>query len=142
MSVVTVIHRSGSPLSARHHSFSQASTSLSFGAHRPGRATAALRLTRRGRLVFIGLPLMLLAAGMMMLAVFLNAPAQASSSVSDLGVTATVPVTVQSGQSLWSIAAAVVPERDTRDVIADIVQLNNLSAADVHPGQELFVPAN
>jgi LysM repeat protein len=49
-------------------------------------------------------------------------------------------VTVQSGESLWGIAAEVAPERDPRDVIADIVQINNLNAGTVLPGQQLFVP--
>jgi hypothetical protein len=47
---------------------------------------------------------------------------------------------VQPGQSLWAIAATVAPERDARDVVADIVQLNNLSAGAVFPGQQLYVP--
>ena len=50
-------------------------------------------------------------------------------------------VTVQPGDSLWAIAGAVAPERDPRDVVADIVQLNNLDAARVIPGQQLFVPS-
>jgi hypothetical protein len=52
-----------------------------------------------------------------------------------------VSVTVQPGESLWTIAGTVAPERDPRDVIADIVQLKNLDAARVLPGQELFVPS-
>ena len=101
---------------------------------------APLRLTRRGRFVFFGLPLILLAALVLSLAGFLNAPAKAADSASDLALTRTVSVTVQSGESLWGIAAEVAPERDPRDVIADIVQLNNLNAGTVLPGQQLFVP--
>ncbi|WP_082979001.1 LysM peptidoglycan-binding domain-containing protein [Arthrobacter sp. B6] len=99
-----------------------------------------LRLTRRGRVVLIGIPLVLLAAVLFLLAGFLNAPAKAADSVADLAVTPTVSVTVQAGESLWGIAAAVAPDRDARDVIADIVQLNNLTAGTVLPGQQLFVP--
>lgn len=100
-----------------------------------------LRLTRRGRIVLIGLPLFLLVAILMSLAGFLNAPAKAADSAADLSATPTVSVTVQSGESLWAIATAVAPERDPRDVIADIVQLNNLDAGRVMPGQQLFVPS-
>ncbi|MET4590252.1 LysM peptidoglycan-binding domain-containing protein [Arthrobacter sp. 754] len=100
-----------------------------------------LRLTRRGRIVLIGIPLVILAAVLLSLAGFLNAPAKAADSAADLSVTPTVSVTVQAGQSLWAIAGAVAPERDPRDVIADIVQLNNLPAGGVVPGQQLFVPA-
>ena len=100
-----------------------------------------LRLTRRGRIVLIGIPLVLLAALLLSLAGFFNSPAKASDSAADLEVTSAVSVTVQPGQSLWGIAATVAPERDARDVVADIVQLNNLSAGTVFPGQQLFVPA-
>jgi hypothetical protein len=102
---------------------------------------APLRLTRRGRLVFFIGPLILLAALLLSLSGFLNAPAKASESVSELSLTPTVTVTVQPGESLWAIAGAVAPERDPRDVVAEMVQLNNLDGARVRPGQTLFVPA-
>lgn len=102
---------------------------------------APLRLTRRGRFVFFGLPLILLAALVLSLAGFLNSPAKAADSAAELSVTPTVTVTVQPGESLWAIAGAVAPERDPRDVVADIVQLNNLGAARVIPGQQLYVPS-
>lgn len=101
---------------------------------------APLRLTRRGRFVFFGVPLILLAALILSLSGFLNAPAKASESAAELSVTPTVSVTVQPGESLWAIAGTVSPERDPRDVVADIVQINNLDAARVLPGQTLFVP--
>jgi LysM repeat protein len=109
-------------------------------AHSRRESLPPLRLTRRGRVVLIGIPLVLLAALLFFLAGFLNAPAKAADSAADLAVTPTVSVTVQSGASLWGIAAEVAPERDPRDVIADIVQLNNLNAGTVLPGQQLFVP--
>ena len=102
---------------------------------------APLRLTRRGRFVFFGVPLILLAALILSFSGFLNAPAKASDSAAELSLTPTVSVTVQPGESLWAIAGSVAPERDPRDVVADIVQLNNLDAARVLPGQTLFVPA-
>ncbi|WP_251041802.1 LysM peptidoglycan-binding domain-containing protein [Arthrobacter sp. ISL-30] len=103
---------------------------------RPGR----LRLTRRGRLVFSCIPLMLLAVLVLSLSGFLNAPAKAADSIQDLERTPAVSVTVQPGESLWGIAAATAPDRDPRDVIAEIVELNNLSGGRVVPGQQLFVP--
>ena len=107
----------------------------------PRNQEAPLRLTRRGRFVFIGVPLILLAALIFSFSGFLNAPAKAAESAAELSLTPTVTVTVQPGESLWAIAEAVAPERDPRDVVADIVQLNNLDAARVRPGQTLFVPA-
>jgi hypothetical protein len=103
---------------------------------------APLKLTRRGRFVFIGVPLILLAALVLSFSGFLNAPAKAADSAADLSLTPTVTVTVQPGESLWAIAEAVAPERDPRDVVADIIQLNNLEAARVVPGQALFIPSN
>lgn len=107
----------------------------------PAAKQAPLRLTRRGRFVFFGVPLILLAALILSLAGFLNAPAKAADSSGQLAVTPTVTVTVQPGESLWTIAGSVAPERDPRDVVADIVQLNNLGAARVLPGQQLYIPA-
>ena len=108
----------------------------------PGSAgrRAPLRLTRRGKIVLIWIPLMLLTALLLSLAGFFNSPAKASDAAGDLAVTPTVTVTVQPGESLWAIAGTVAPERDARDVVADIVQLNNLPAGTVLPGQQLYVP--
>lgn len=100
-----------------------------------------LRLTRRGRFVFIGVPLILVAALILTLSGFLNAPAKAAESAAGLSLTPTVTVTVQPGESLWAIAESVAPERDPRDVVTDIIQLNNLEAARVVPGQALFIPS-
>jgi hypothetical protein len=105
------------------------------------RTLPPLRLTRRGRIVLIGLPLVLLTALLISLSGFLNSPAKAADSASELSATPTISVTVQAGESLWGIAGTVAPERDPRDVVADIVQLNNLDGARVMPGQRLFVPS-
>jgi Tfp pilus assembly protein FimV len=106
----------------------------------PKQSLPPLRLTRRGRVVLIGIPLVLLAAILLSLAGFLTSPAKAADYADGLSVTPTITVTVQPGQSLWAIAGAAAPRRDARDVIADIVQLNNLTGGGVLPGQQLFVP--
>ena len=49
-------------------------------------------------------------------------------------------VTVEAGQSLWTIAESIAPGADPRDVIASIVELNRLSSVDVVPGQLLAIP--
>ncbi|MDN5559392.1 MAG: LysM peptidoglycan-binding domain-containing protein [Ruaniaceae bacterium] len=50
-------------------------------------------------------------------------------------------VVVESGQSLWSIAAtAAAPGQDVRDVVAEIVSLNGLTDSGIAAGQELSVP--
>src|SRR5919107_1713464 len=78
-----------------------------------------LRLTRRGRIVLIGLPLVLLAALLISLGGLLNSPAKAADTANGLSVTETVTVTVQPGESLWAIAVSAAPNRDARDTIAD-----------------------
>lgn len=105
-----------------------------------GRPAAAprLRLTRRGRLVLVAFPAfvvsVLLLAG---LAGFLS-PARAGDSAP--AVTSSIQVTVQQGQSLWSVAEQYAPDRDPRVVIGEIVELNGLDSARVLPGQQLLVP--
>lgn len=98
-----------------------------------------LRLTRRGRVVFTSLaavPLVTVA-----LVVALNGGIAAAESTT-VGRVATAfdYVTIQSGQSLWQLAETLAPESDPRDVIAEIVHLNQLPSDSVQPGQRLALP--
>ena len=100
-------------------------------------ATSRLRLTRRGRVVFTGLtslPLVLAAVALSLNGGGAIATADASAARFDY-------VTVGAGESLWSLAESIAPAADPREVIADILSLNQLTAADVHPGVTLAVPA-
>ncbi|MBA2773462.1 MAG: sortase [Nocardioidaceae bacterium] len=50
-------------------------------------------------------------------------------------------VTVEAGQSLWQIAAAVAPGKESAAIVAKIVRLNSLDAPDsIEVGQRLIVP--
>ncbi|MBO0908366.1 LysM peptidoglycan-binding domain-containing protein [Arthrobacter sunyaminii] len=100
--------------------------------------TNSLHLTRRGRLVFIGLPLMLAAAAALIVLGFFTAPAMASSGGPD--VTRTVQVSVAAGESLWGLAQEFAPERDPRDVMEDIMELNNLTESRLIVGAQLYIP--
>jgi LysM repeat protein len=51
-------------------------------------------------------------------------------------------VTVASGETLWQIAEKLAPSADPRDVIAELVRLNQLTTPDVFAGQELAIPAH
>lgn len=103
----------------------------------PGNTTH-LRLTRRGRNVLVGLVSIPLVAGALMFA--LNA--ENSAAAAGAGNHASFEyVTVQSGQSLWSIAEKVAPNADPRDVIASIVSLNQITSGVVSPGERLAIPA-
>lgn len=95
-----------------------------------------LRITRRGRAVLataIALPLVLGTAAAM-----LNgggAVATDTASTAEFSY-----VEVEAGDSLWSLAEAVAPQADPRDVISAIVRLNGLPSADVQPGERLAIP--
>lgn len=96
-----------------------------------------LRLTRRGRVVFGALGTLLL-AGALALAALLGAPqAQASSDAGgeDFGYVIVTP-----GASLWSVATEIDPASDPRDLVAEIVRLNQLEDSGVEAGQPLAVP--
>ncbi len=49
-------------------------------------------------------------------------------------------VTVQSGDSLWSLADVYAPNQDPRDWIAEVVLLNALTSVDLAPGQQIALP--
>lgn len=103
----------------------------------PVAAQPRLRLTRRGRAVFgtlLAAPLAVVFA----VSAFAGAPAQAGSTASTASFEY---VTVASGESLWELAVWIAPESDPRDVISDLVSLNQLSSEQVHPGQRLAIPA-
>jgi hypothetical protein len=101
--------------------------------------TTRLRLTRRGRIVFSTMAALPLVVGAFVVA--LNGGAAAASGSGALGSAAFDYVTVSAGQSLWQLAETFAPEADPRDVIAEIVALNQLPSVDVEPGQRLALPA-
>ena len=102
---------------------------------RPPAATERVQLTQRGRLVLL---LVALAMGLMMLTV-LGGRAESMSEAQQ--AVAMQTVVVEPGQTLWDIATDVAPDRDPRDVIDDIVDLNALSdAGSVLAGQSLYLP--
>ena len=114
-----------------------------------GAASTRLHLTRRGRVVFTTLAAVPVAA--VALALALNggiAAAEGSSTGSggvgssqDQGIATVFDyVTIQSGQSLWQLAESIAPTSDPRDVIAEIVSLNQLPSENVQPGQRLALP--
>jgi LysM repeat protein len=89
-----------------------------------------MRLTRRGVLV-LALAVALAAVGLVWLA-WLSAPAAGAHPPAT-----PASVTVQSGDTLWSIATRVAPGRDPRDEVARLQRLNHLDGADLAAGQVL-----
>ena len=108
----------------------------------PG-AHTRLRITRRGRAVLTAIAGVPLVVGA--LAIALNGGLAAadgntlSSSISGSATTFDY-VTIQSGQSLWQLAERIAPSADPREVIAEIVNLNQLPTESVQPGQRLALP--
>ncbi|GAA4146135.1 hypothetical protein GCM10023068_20220 [Leifsonia shinshuensis] len=105
------------------------------GAQAGGRVR--LRLTRRGRFVLTMLAALPIVIGAFVFA--LNGGGAAASG--DQANVTFHYVTVQSGDSLWSVASRIAPNADPRDVIADLVNLNGLDSAVVTPGQQLAIPS-
>ena len=101
-------------------------------------ASTRLRLTRRGRAVFASLAIAPVLVGA--LAFGLNA-APAAAGDATIPATALDTVTIADGQSLWSVAEAIAPGLDPRDVISDIVKLNGLDSANVPAGITIAVPS-
>lgn len=96
------------------------------------RNRAAIRLTRRGRVVLVLALAGLLVGGFALAASASEATPPASQST----------VVVQPGDSLWSIAVREQPGRDPLRVVEAFRRVNNLDGYVVHPGQRLVVPAD
>jgi hypothetical protein len=93
-----------------------------------------LRLTARGRAV-----LWILAA--VVVAVLTLVASQASADA-PVGAQEVVRHVVQPGETLWQIAESVAaPSQDVRDVVVDLVALNELPGAGLMAGQVIVVPA-
>lgn len=109
---------------------------------RVGRPSTRLRITRRGRLLLTTLLVSpLLALGIVAgvnatSAIATSTGAGSSSSVVDFEY-----VTISAGESLWQVAERIAPASDPRDVVADIVSLNQLSSSSVAAGQRLAIPS-
>ncbi|MES2093443.1 MAG: LysM peptidoglycan-binding domain-containing protein [Actinomycetota bacterium] len=100
------------------------------------RGASRLRITRRGyalMTVVVAVPLAIAAFG-----IAVNSGGAAATV--DSSSVSFKQVTVQAGESLWQVAEQIAPTADPRDVVADIVQLNQLSSAVVQPGQSLAIP--
>lgn len=101
-------------------------------------APARLRLTHRGRIVFGGLGALVL-VGLLAFATLLLSPQAFAADVAAGGQRFHY-VVAQPGDSLWSVASELDPDSDPRDLIAEIVKLNQLGDSGVEAGQAIAVP--
>lgn len=97
-------------------------------------APAAVRLTRRGRLV-------LLVAFVALAFAVLTVLGDNSAATGESGAPVeTRTVVIAEGDTLWGIASGIAEPGDVRVVIHQIEELNALSGAGVVEGQEIAVP--
>lgn len=108
------------------------------GARRNGDENRShLRLTARGRAVFSVLGAIAISgavAGVILGGASATASGESAATTFDY-------VQIEAGQSLWQVAQSIAPGADPRDVIYDIVNLNQLQTAEVQPGQQIAIPA-
>ena len=100
-------------------------------------APGHLRLTRRGRLVTAAATLLI--AALALVGVVSRAPGLRETA--PVPASAPAQVVVAPGETLWSIAERIAPDRDPRTVVAGIQRLNDLPTADVRAGQTLRLRA-
>jgi len=100
--------------------------------HRP------LRLTRRGRVVVWLMSVLVLAALVVAGVLLAGGTAQASRPAKALPVQYHV---LMPGETLWGLAAQLAPSADPRDVVAQIIELNSLTGAEVRAGTRLALPS-
>lgn len=143
-------HRSATVLDFRARAASAGSTAvklLDADATRPAPARQAVRaapersvahpvvsparLTVRGCSVLA--VVFVLAAAAVVLLAWASVPSASTGGDSHGSAT----VTVHDGDTLWSIASRLSPQRDPRDVVASLERLNGLSTTTVHRGQVL-----
>ena len=95
-----------------------------------------LRLTRRGRRLIAALSI---AAGLVVAAVT-GSVVIGGGGGGGLELAGQNSVVVEQGDTLWSIARTVAPERDARAVVDALEEVNHLSGTMRLPGQVLRLP--
>lgn len=101
---------------------------------RPAAQASSVHLTGRGRFLLVAsLVAVLLGAFSLGRTASQASPAAAPAPAVEV-------TTVQVGDSLWSVAQRVAPDNDTRQVVAQIRRLNDLTGSDLKVGQQLLLP--
>lgn len=69
----------------------------------------------------------------------LGAPAAANAFGGADASTSERRYVVQSGDTLWDVATELVPQEDPREVLAHLIEVNDLEGATIVPGQVLLL---
>jgi len=93
-------------------------------------------LNRRGRLARTLVVLSLA----IVLGSLVSAKAGAGTEVVPAAAGSFITVTVAPGETLWSLAARVEHDGDTRSLVSQIVSVNSLASVDVAAGQKIRIP--
>lgn len=107
------------------------------GAGTRGEGSPGWRLTRRGRVLLLGVLTVLLTAALVGWGAARSGLASTGRVDGDR-----VTVIVVEGDTLWSIAAHVAPDADRRAAVRQIIAANHLNGPHIEPGQRLVVPAD
>ncbi|MDA0274074.1 MAG: LysM peptidoglycan-binding domain-containing protein [Actinobacteria bacterium] len=99
--------------------------------------TAPMRLTRRGRRLLTAISLAIVLS--VSLPALVNMAGASNTSMGNQQLTNWV--TVQSGDTLWEIARSISPDRDPREVVWEIKQINALSDGLI-AGERIRIPVN
>ena len=97
------------------------------------RVEPPLRLTRRGRVVVL---VVLALTASLASAVLFTTASRADNPPAGPAPT----IVVQRGDTLWGIAARVLPGRNNQDAVAELRDLNHLPGYDLQPGEVLTLP--
>ena len=109
----------------------------------PRQPQPRLRITRRGRTVLGALapiPPLLIDLPLGTQAAEASGAGASGAAVPTTAGTAFEYASIAPGESLWQLAERIAPSADPREVVADILTLNNLRSADVQPGQKVAIP--
>lgn len=105
--------------------------------------SAGFHLNRRGRFLFLGFPVLVMAVLAAAAAVFFGVHGMEPAAASEERPVGSVQsVTVDYGDTLWTIAGRTAPDASRNETILRIGELNSLDGADLQPGQVLFVPTS
>lgn len=103
---------------------------------------SALRLTRRGRFVLRTLPLVILMALIVTLALIVDVFGSAASASNSDKPSGAIEYTVGYGDTLWGIAGQLDLDSPRAEVVQRIGELNQLTGSGINVGDTLFVPAS